>query len=217
MLGTHPRYRMITPIIEPIIKEAVAILSNGGVIAYPTDTLYGIGADYKSERAVKRIVKIKQRDRLKGLPVLLATMDDMYKLARDIPLVGFTLAEVFWPGPLTLIVKAAADVSDLITGGRGTIALRIPDHPVAIKIIQGLGRPIIGTSANMSGMDDLLSARDIREAFGNQIDYVVGYSKLSIGKSSTIIDLTENKPRLLRLGALSLSYIEEACGIRIVD
>ena len=130
---------------------------------------------------------------------------------------GFTLAEVFWPGPLTLIVKAAADVSDLITGGRGTIALRIPDHPVAIKIIQGLGRPIIGTSANMSGMDDLLSARDIREAFGNQIDYVVGYSKVSIGKSSTIIDLTGNKPRLLRLGALSLSYIEEACGIRIVD
>ena len=217
MLGTHPRYRMITPIIEPIIKEAVAILSNSGVIAYPTDTLYGIGADYKSERAVARIVKIKQRDRLKGLPVLLATMDDMYTLARDIPLVGFTLAEAFWPGPLTLIVKAAADVSDLITGGRGTIALRIPDHPVAIKIIQGLGRPIIGTSANMSGMDDLLSAHDIREAFGNQIDYVVGYSKASIGKSSTIIDLTENNPRLLRLGALSLSSIEEACGIRIVD
>ncbi len=217
MLGTHPRYRMITPIIEPIIKEAVAILSNSGVIAYPTDTLFGIGADYKSEKAVERIVKIKQRDRVKGLPVLLATMNDMHTLARDIPSVGFILARAFWPGPLTLIVKAAEDVSDLITGGRGTIALRIPDHPVAIKIIEELGRPIIGTSANMSGMDNLLSAHDIREAFGDQIDYVVGYSKPYIGRPSTIIDLTKNNPSLLRLGALSLSYIEEVCGIRIVE
>ena len=208
---------MITLIIEPIIKKAVAILSDSGVIAYPTDTLYGIGADFNSERAIQRIVNIKQREWFKGLPVLIADVGDMEKVALNVPPVGIILAETFWPGPLTLIVKAAPHVSDLITGGRNTIALRIPDHPIPIKIIQELGSPIIGTSANMSGMDNILSGKDIKKTFGDKIDYVIESGRVHIGKPSTIIDLTQQRPRILRVGSLSSSHIEKVSGIEIRD
>jgi L-threonylcarbamoyladenylate synthase len=214
-LGKRNETAVISPDIETSINEAVEILRHDGVIAYPTDTLYGLGGNPLSPAAVDRIFAIKGRDASKGLPLLLADIEDLRKVAISIPGLIGPLTKAFWPGPLTLIVKKAKVVPTTITGGADTVAVRLPAHLVPRALARDLGFPIIGTSANLSGGPDPVTAEDVRRALGSRVDIIIDGGPAARGVPSTILDVTGLKPRIARRGALSAEDIEKACGITL--
>lgn len=189
------------------VQAAVALLKNGGVVAFPTDTLYGLGADFSSAKAVQRVLDIKGRAWDMGLPLLLADADDLAVVAAAIPDAVLALARRFWPGALTLVVPRSSAVPDLVTGGRDTVAVRVPDHPVPLALARGLGRPITGTSANLAGQPPSLTAGDVRSGLGESVDLIIDDGPSPLGKQSTIVDATGPLLKLLRPGAISLSDI----------
>ena len=198
---------MISANLEMRIDEAVIILRKGGVIAYPTDTLYGLGADPFSPRAVARVLEIKGRSATKGLPLLMAGTEDMDQLVYSKPPLAEALARAFWPGPLTLVLISASRVPKEVCGGE-TVALRVPDHPVPRALARGLGGPIIGTSANVSGGPDPVTAQDVERALGRAVDYNLDGGPAYRGVPSTVVDLTGPHPRITRPGALDSEAIE---------
>lgn len=189
------------------VQAAVALLKNGGVVAYPTDTLYGLGADFSSQKAVQRVLDIKGRASEMGLPLLLADADDLALVAAAIPDAVLVLARLFWPGALTLVVPRSSVVLDLVTGGRDTVAVRVPDHPVPLALARGLGRPITGTSANLAGQPPALTAEDVRSVLGESVDMIIDGGPALLGTQSTIVDATGPLLKLVRPGAISLSDI----------
>ena len=193
------------------IDKAVGVLRGGGVIAFPTDTLFGLGADVFSTLAVNRIFSIKSRPAGMAMPVLLGSPEHISKVTTDISMVGRRLMERFWPGPLTLVVKRSADLPQEVAGGGDTVAVRMPDHPVALAIAQGLGGPITGTSANISGEDNPTSWTELAQIFGNTVDLVLTGGPTPSGQASTVVDLTTSTPTLVRAGALDTASIEAVC------
>ena len=195
------------------IDESVKILRQGGVIAYPTDTLYGLGADPFSPRGVAKIFEVKGRPATKGLPLLLAEIEDMDQVVRVKPSMAMKLARAFWPGPLTLVLLAAPGVPKEVLGSEDTVALRVPDHPVPRALARGLGGPIIGTSANVSGGPDPVTAWDVEQMLGQAVDYILDGGPAYRGLPSTVVDLTGPRPKLVRSGALDRESIERVCGV----
>ena len=189
------------------VEQAVRALRNGGVVALPTDTLYGLGADVFSQSAVEAIFAIKERPSGLALPVLVDDWDQLEKVAGNIPNAARALAERFWPGPLTLVVKKAAQVSDRVTAGAPTVAVRMPDHPVPRTIARLLGGPITGTSANISGRPDPRDLDELRAQIGHKVDYVVTVGPPPVGAASTIVDITGETPALIRQGAIPFDAI----------
>lgn len=210
-----PTTRAITSALPPALQEqlqaAIAVLRNGGVVAVPTDTLYGLAADFTSASAVRRVIEIKGRPEEMGMPLLLSDAADLSLVAIDLPKAAWTLAHRFWPGALTLVVPRSPAVSDLVTGGRDTVAVRVPNHPVPIAIARGLGRPITGTSANRSGQPPCQISGDVRLHLGNAVDMILEGGDTPQGIQSTIVDLTGPVPRVLRQGAVSLADIHSVC------
>jgi L-threonylcarbamoyladenylate synthase len=206
---------VISPDIQASITEAVKLLRHDGVMAYPTDTLYGLGGNPLSPIAVARIFEIKGRDASKGLPLLLGDIEDLRKVAPSVPDVVGVLTEAFWPGPLTLIVKKARAVPATVTGGANTVAVRLPAHTVPRALARELGFPIIGTSANVSGGLDPVSAEDVRRELGSRVDGIIDGGPAARGVPSTIVDVTGSRPRIVRRGALSREDIERACGLEL--
>ena len=205
---------MLSLHIEDCIKEAVTLLHNDGVISYPTDTLYGLGASPFSSKALSRVLEIKGRPRGKGLPLLLAEARDLERMARVESDLALVLAQAFWPGPLTLVLPAAPEVPDEISGTNGTVGLRVPDHPIPRALAQALGGSIVGTSANPSGGPDPVTAQDVERMLGHKkVDYILDGGPAYRGLPSTVVDLTGPKPRLVRIGALNRESIEEVCGV----
>ena len=186
---------------------AAILLREGGVIAYPTDTVYGLGAVVFNRAAVSTVFVIKGRDRTQGLPILIASESQLREVAANVSDVALALAKRFWPGPLTLVLPKSEELPDRVTGGRDTVAVRMPDHPVALDIIRRLDRPITGTSANRSGQQDLLDYNAVRLDLGEDVDYIVEAGPSPKGTPSTVIDLTTNFPKLLRQGALTMNDI----------
>lgn len=204
--------------VQEQVETAVKILKSGGVVAIPTDTLHGLAADALNENAVERIFSIKGRSKGMALPLLLADADDIVKWAVDIPDTAWLVARRFWPGALTLVLKKGESISDAVSGGLDTIALRVPNHHVPRAIARGLGVPITGTSANRSGRPGLTTAEAVRCEFGDELDLVMDTGETSKGLASTVLDLSGKQPRILREGAVSLHEIEEICrDIEIVD
>ncbi|MDP3064910.1 MAG: L-threonylcarbamoyladenylate synthase [Chloroflexota bacterium] len=195
---------MLSSEMEREIEAALRVLRRDGIVAYPTDTLYGLGANAFSLRAVRRVFEIKGRRADMALPLLLAEASDIERVAVDIPPLARALAERFWPGPLTLVLKRSPAVPDLVTGGRDTVAVRVPNHPAPRALARGMGAPITGTSANPSGGADPRTAEDVRLALGNLVDYIIDGGPAPIGRSSTVLDLTGPEPRVLRQGALDI-------------
>ena len=189
------------------VQAAVTLLKNGGVVAYPTDTLYGLGADFSSPKAVQRVLDIKGRASEMGLPLLLAGADALELVAAAISDAVLALARRFWPGALTLVVPRSSVVPDLVTGGRDTVAVRGPDHPVPVALARGLGRPITGTSANLAGQPPALTAEDVRSGLGESVDLIIDGGPAQLGTQSTIVDATGPVLKLVRPGAISLSDI----------
>ncbi|UCC17329.1 MAG: threonylcarbamoyl-AMP synthase [Dehalococcoidales bacterium] len=195
------------------IEKGISILIGGGIIAYPTDTVYGLGACSDITKAVKRIYEVKNRSLDMPLPLLVSDFSWIEGLTLSISEAARKLIDSFMPGALTLVMKKADSIPDIICGGKDTIALRIPDHPVTISLISGTGSPLIGTSANLSGKPSALSADEVNNQLGDKIDYILDGGLCPGGKESSIVDVTGDIPVLLREGAISKADIEKVCEI----
>ncbi len=185
------------------------ILRNGGVIAFPTDTVYGLGADAFNARAVERVYEIKNRSKNQQFPLLIADVKQMTTLAGPIPEIAWFLARRFWPGGLTLVLSKANSAPAYLASGQ-TIAVRVPNHPICLAIIEGLGNPITGTSANSSGQPAALTAAEVGQQLEGKIDLVIDGGKCPGGKQSTIVDVTREPPIILRQGIIPSHDIDRA-------
>jgi len=195
--------------LQDQIDSAVEILRDGGVIAIPTDTLYGLASCAFDEDAVDRIFRLKGRAEAMALPLLLADAEDVSKCAQNVPDIFWKLSGKFWPGALTIVLKKAEVVPDVVSAGMDTVALRIPDHWVPRAIVRGLGAPITGTSANRSGSPSLVTAEAVRQEFGDELDLIVDAGEISGGMASTVLDLSGERSRILREGAVSSEDLDE--------
>ncbi len=184
------------------IDDAWRHLTAGGVLVLPTDTLYGLAADVFNENALRRVFAIKGRPKGLALPVLVSDWEMVRLVAADWSELAQEMAAKFWPGPLTLVLPKSPGLSSLITGGRDTVAVRSPDHRVPQGLINKLGHPITGTSANRSGGPDLLFLEDIRKELEQSVDYIISCGPPPRGIQSTIVDVTGPGPKLIREGAI---------------
>ncbi len=196
------------------IEQAIDILKGGGIVAFPTDTVYGLGASCLDDTAVARVYEAKKRPRHLALPLLLSHISQIESTAQSVPEIGWHLAQRFLPGALTLVLYKASWVSSVLTGGEDKVALRVPNHPVPIALILGLGAPITGTSANITGGPSLLTAEAVREQMGDRVDLVID-GRSPGGLDSTVLDLTGEAPRILREGAISREEIERVSGTKV--
>ena len=201
--------------LDRAIEEAVSVLGRKGVIAFPTDTLYGLGADAFCTEALGKIFEIKGRPGEMALPILVEAIQDLDRLVVDVPDMAWALAGRFWPGPLTLILKKSSEVPDIATGGRDSVAVRMPNHPVPKALVRGLGRPITGTSANPSGGPNPTTAQDVETLLGDRVNYIIDGGPAMIGTPSTVLDLTGANPVLLRPGAIDYDSLQSVCSIPI--
>ena len=195
------------------IPRAVATLRAGNLVAFPTETVYGLGADATNESAIKKVFAAKGRPHDHPLIVHIASAAQLSDWARDIPPAAHTLAKKFWPGPLTLILQRAKGVSDLITGGQDTVALRVPAHPLAQALLQTFGGGVVGPSANRFGRVSATTAEHVRQEFGDTVDCILDGGACDVGIESTIVDLSGDKPALLRPGIITMREIEAALGV----
>ena len=191
------------------IEKGVRILKRGGVIAFPTDTVYGLGGDAFNSRAVERIYDIKKRPKHQQLPLLIADTSQLTAMAGEIPRIAWFLAERFWPGGLTLVLPKADSLPAYLSPGR-SIALRVPNHPVCLALIQHLGNPIIGTSANISGQAPALTAAEVQQQLGEKIDFIIDGGKCPGGKESTVVDVSSQELVILRRGLIPAHEIDKA-------
>ena len=178
-----------------------------GVVVIPTDTLYGLAADVFSAPALERVFNIKARPPGLALPVLVSGWDQVEAVAQDFPKAARDLAKRFWPGPLTLVLPKALEIPDRVTGGRDTVAVRMPDHQVPLELARQLGRPITGTSANRSGEQDLITLEAVEAELGADVDYIIRSGPAPEGSPSTVVELTAGAPRLLRQGVVPFEDI----------
>lgn len=193
---------------QQIIAKAAESLTNGGVIAYPTETFYGLGVDASNEKAIEKIFAVKGRDFKNPISLIISRPDDVYPLVKNVPEPAKKLMAAFWPGALTIVFSASDNVSGLLTAGSGKIGLRVSSHPVALQIAQTIKKPLTATSANLSGAPECSDASEVIEQIGDKIDAVLDFGKTPGGKASTIIDVTCNPPVILREGAISGEAID---------
>ena len=195
--------------IKEQIDKGISILKKGGIIAFPTDTIYGLGACFDDIAAIERIYRVKQRQDDKGLPLLVADRQQMLMVAVSLPPLAEKLLNSFNTGTLTLVLKKAAVVPDIVTGGSDTVAVRITAHPVARALLKGLGKPIVATSVNVSGQPSALTTEEVRRQLGAKIDLIIGGGSGG-GVESTIIDVSADIPVILRRGVVAEEEILEA-------
>ena len=197
------------------IARAAALLRAGGVVAFPTETVYGLGADAANDEALRRIFSIKGRPTDHPLIVHLAASVQMQDWARDIPTAAYALADRFWPGPLTLILRRRSRVSALVTGGQETIGLRVPAHPVAIELLNAFGSGVAAPSANRFGRVSPTRAEHVRQELGDRPDLILEGGACRVGVESTIVALTDGNPVILRPGGISQEALERVTGQKV--
>ncbi len=197
------------------IDNAVAILRAGGLVAFPTETVYGLGADASNAAAVRRIYEAKGRPSEHPVIVHVADAVQVANWAREIPETAHQLARRFWPGPLTLVLKRAPGVGDFVTGGQDTIAVRVPSHPVAQQLLRRFGGGVAAPSANRFGRVSATTAEHVRQEFGAAVACVLDGGAADVGIESAIVDLSGRAPRLLRPGAIAAGELEAALGLAL--
>ena len=185
------------------LAEAVRVLREGGVVAFPTETFYGLGADARNETAVAKIFRIKGRNFRNPISVIVANDREVIPLVEEIPASAQILMKTFWPGPLTIVFKASPSVLPRLTADTGKIGIRVSGLPLARLLAGELGGPLTATSANLSGGPDCSSADEVIHALGNLPDAVIDDGETPGGAGSTILDVTVSPPRILREGAIS--------------
>ncbi|MEW5900655.1 MAG: L-threonylcarbamoyladenylate synthase [Acidobacteriota bacterium] len=194
------------------IAEIVRVLGNDGVIVYPTDTLYGIGANCYSKKAVRKIFMIKRRPEGRGMPVLISDLEMVQELSAEIPPLFHTLGARIWPGPLTLVLKAAAALPAELIGPERTIGIRLPDVPWIRELIRQSGVPLVATSANISGEKEISTAEEAIRLFKRKVDLIIDGGHIPDGLPSTVVDLTSEKPVIVREGAILKPSLLEYLG-----
>jgi len=192
------------------IDKAIEILGKGGIVAFPTDTVYGLGADAFSNEATERIYKTKQRPRYLPLPILLADVSQIPAVAGSVSEIAQLLMKHFWPGGLTLVLPKAASFPDSINAGSSKVAIRVPNHVVPLTIIRRLGIPIIGTSANISDRASAVTAQEVEQQLGGEVDLIVDGGRCPGGLESTVVDVTGETPVVLRQGIIPEGEIKGA-------
>jgi L-threonylcarbamoyladenylate synthase len=198
---------------ESILSSAAAIVARGGVIAYPTETFYGLGADATNEQAVKKIYKIKGRNFINPISIIIGRTENLYPLVQNVSPTAQKLIQAFWPGALTIIFKASDGVLPVLTAGTGKIGVRVSGSNAAQVIAQKLGHPLTATSANLSGKPECSRASEVAKQIGNKIDAIVDFGPTIGDKVSTIIDVTCDPPEILREGTITRQSIENILGI----
>jgi len=196
------------------IENIQSVLNSDGVVAFPTDTFYGLGADPFNPIALSRIFEIKQRPADKPLLVLIHSLNQLADFSTEVSDNARKLIEHFWPGPLTLLFKSAPGLPDVLTAGTGTIGIRLPDHPFTCRFLETLDRPLTAPSANISGASEPLSAQEVENELGDKLNLIVDGGPTPGGKPSTLLDTTTHPPTLIREGALSRSDIESVLPIQ---
>lgn len=194
------------------IERAGDVIRRGGLVAFPTETVYGLGADAFNPRAVTRVYEVKGRPVNNPLPVQIASADELPRLAVEIPEVAHALMDAFLPGPLTIILRASPDVPDVVTAGTGKVGVRIPDHPVALALIREAGRPIVAPSANTSGQPPPTTAEEVLGCLGGRIELILDAGTTELKVASTVVDVTEAPPKILRLGSIGAEMLAPFLG-----
>ncbi len=194
------------------IQKAAAILRKGGLVAFPTETVYGLGANAFDARACKGIFRAKRRPSDNPLIVHVARVRDVEALAAEIPPVARKLMRRFWPGPLTLVLPKTKAVPSVVSGGLKTVAVRMPKHPVALKLIRAAGCPIAAPSANVAGKPSPTDAQHVLEDLAGRVHAVIDGGSTEHGMESTIVDLSWGVPELLRPGAVTLEQLRKVLG-----
>ncbi len=189
------------------IREAVDTIRNGYIVAYPTETFYGLGVDPFNESAIERLINLKKRENGKPIPLLISDREMLERLVEDIPPLAERLMERFWPGPLTLVFRAREDVSKLLTGRTGKIGLRISSNPVAKRLVEFLNSPVTTTSANPSGARPALTPDEVRDYFDEKVALILDYGRLTGEKGSTVIDVTGDGIEIIREGEIPVEEI----------
>ncbi len=189
------------------IHGAQRLLRSGGVVAFPTDTVYGVGAHAFQPEAVAALYVVKNRPTSKAIPILVAHIEDMTRVARTVPGVAWDLAERFWPGGLTLVLPRAEQVPSVVTAGGDTVAVRYPDHLIPLALMRFAGAPLAATSANLSGQPSPTSALQVVEQLAGRVPLIIDGGECPGGVPSTVIDLSVEPPRLLRTGAISAAEL----------
>lgn len=195
-----------------IINMAGDILKRGGLVAFPTETVYGLGADGLNDFAVKKIYKAKGRPSDNPLILHISSITDLNPLVKEITPLAKKLIDSFWPGPLTIIFKKADIIPDSITGGLDTVAIRFPVNKIALKLIEAANRPIAAPSANSSGKPSPTLASHVKDDLNGKIDMIIDGGATQLGLESTVIDITEDIPIILRPGAITKEMIENVIG-----
>lgn len=197
---------------EKQLNEVARIIKDGGLVAFPTETVYGLGADALNSHASKKIYEAKGRPSDNPLIVHIASPDQMDVIARDIPDKAYKLASVFWPGPLTIILNKKENIPSETTGGLDTVAIRLPASKIARDIIEASGGYVAAPSANISGRPSPTRVEHVIEDLDGKIDMIIDGGKSTLGLESTIIDLSENTPTVLRPGSITKNMLENIIG-----
>ncbi|WP_457575540.1 L-threonylcarbamoyladenylate synthase [Desulfomarina sp.] len=191
--------------MSAIFDRAVNIIQEGGIVAFPTETSFGLAVDYENEKALEKLYRIKQRSHEKALLVLVENRDQLSELVTYVPAEYRKLMDKFWPGPLTLIFPARKELSTVLTGGSGTIGIRISPHPLATRLVSCYGKPLTATSANLSGNPPAKSAEEIRRIFKERVDFIIEEERVLSGNCSTIVGIQNRKLKIFRNGVLDMT------------
>lgn len=197
------------------VRKAAEAIKKGGIVAFPTETVYGLGADAFNPEAVRKTFALKGRPSDNPLIVHISGLHQLDKLVKTKPNYFNKLTKSFWPGPLTIVLEKQPSVPDVVTGGLSTVAVRMPDHPLALDLIEQTG-PLTAPSANKSGRPSPTSPEHLIHDYGDKIDYVDG-GPCRIGLESTVVDLTDDQPIILRDGAITGKMIMKQCGIEVAE
>jgi len=200
---------MITTLMKTLIQQAVDLLKDGQVIALPTETVYGLAADATNDTAIQKIFELKGRPKTHPVAILIADGFKMKNFAIDIPDKAYKLATAFWQGPITLILKKAPHVSSVISGGRDTIGLRVPNHPITLEILKQFPRGLTAPSANRFGEESPIIVQQVKEIFDKKLLLIVDGGKCEVGIASTIIDLTVKPFKILREGTITSKMVSD--------
>lgn len=198
--------------LNEVLKKAIGILNKGGIVAYPTETFYGLGAKYDNEDSLKKLYKLKKRPEEKPMPLIIGAKELLPMIAASVNNLAIVLMDKFWPGPLTLILRAKKGLSNYLTAKANTnkIAVRIPGESIALYLAIEAGFPITATSANISGMPPADSAKTVIKYFEDKIDLIIDGGKTPGGLPSTIVDATERDIKILREGVIPSQILKKS-------
>lgn len=199
---------------ELVLSRAADILAAGGIIAYPTETFYGLGADATNDKAIRKIYDLKGRNFHNPISIIIDREEKLSPLVSEVPQAALILMKTFWPGPLTIVFKASDKISPLLTAQTSKIGIRISSHRGATVLAQKLGHPLTATSANLSGASECSTATEVANQIGDKVAAIIDLGETAGGRGSTIIDVTTDPPQILREGVISGMKIQNHVAIK---